>query len=316
MDFRNVLTDDSRNLVADRYVRRQRGEQPPSRYEFSLVRQDSQVRYAEMSATVARDMAGRLRTIGQLVDITERKQAANEREALIAELETQNAELERFTYTVSHDLKSPLITIKGFLGFLKQDAGSGNVGRLEHDIEIISDATETMQRLLDDLLELSRIGRLSNSPEPVPITDLARKAAATVAGTLHEYGVQVRIAPDMPVVVGDRTRLRELYENLIGNAARFMGDQPQPQIEVGTRESDEETIFYVRDNGIGIEAQYQDQIFGLFEKLDPTSEGTGIGLAIVRRIVETHGGRIWVESEGAGHGSTFCFTLPDEGQER
>ncbi|MBN1584211.1 MAG: PAS domain-containing protein, partial [Anaerolineae bacterium] len=226
--------------------------------------------------------------VGMFHDVTSIKQAEDEREALIAELETNNAELERFVYTVSHDLKSPLITIKGFLGFLEQDA-AGNAERFRHDIDLIADAVDKMQQLLDELLELSRIGRLNNPPEQVQITGLAHEAAATVAGTLREGGVQVDIAPDMPVVVGDRTRLREVFENLIGNAAKFMGDQPQPQIDIGARESDGEPVFYVRDNGIGIEPQYQNKIFDLFEKLDPTSEGTGIGLAIVKRIVETHG---------------------------
>jgi chemotaxis family two-component system sensor kinase Cph1 len=120
----------------------------------------------------------------------------------------------------------------------------------------------------------------------------------------------VDIDPDMPTVTGDRPRLREVFENLLGNAAKFMGDQLHPRVEIGVRYNEVQAVIYVRDNGIGIAPQYQEKVFDLFEKLDAVTEGTGIGLAIVKRIVETHGGQIWVESEGHGHGSTFCFTLP------
>jgi signal transduction histidine kinase len=106
--------------------------------------------------------------------------------------------------------------------------------------------------------------------------------------------------------------LREVFENLIDNAAKYTGDQPNPAIEIGTRAQDGNTVFYIKDNGIGIESTYHNRVFVLFEKLDPTIEGTGIGLALVKRIIETHGGRIWVESEGVGMGSVFCFTLPEK----
>jgi len=133
-----------------------------------------------------------------------------------------------------------------------------------------------------------------------------------VAGQLAERSVQVEIAPDLPEVYGDRPRLREMLENLLGNAAKFVGDQPDPCVEIGVRQGDNERVFYVRDNGIGIDPQYHDRIFGLFEKLDQETKGSGVGLTIAKRVVETHGGRIWVESEGSGCGSTFCFTLPEE----
>lgn len=233
--------------------------------------------------------------------------ADREQEALIAELETKNAELERFSYTVSHDLKGPLLTIKGFLGFLRRYLERGEVAQAQADLETISEAADSMGRLLDELLELSRIGRVVNPPVTVPFAELAREAVAAVAGT---DGVKVDIAPELPAVSGDRVRLREVVENLVTNALKFMGDQSAPRVEIGARRSAGETIFYVRDNGVGIDPRYHEKVFGLFERLDPKIEGTGVGLAIVRRIVESHGGRIWVESEGVGHGSTFCFTLP------
>jgi PAS domain S-box-containing protein len=247
-------------------------------------------------------------------DITERKQAESEREALIAELETKNAELERFTYTVSHDLKSPLITIGGFVGFLEKDALTGNQEQIKADVAHINDAVSKMQRLLNELLELSRIGRQMNPPVETSFEAIAREAVRLVHGRIAAHGVEVKIATGLPTVHGDRARLVEVVQNLVDNACKFMDDQPQPRIEIGTRESDEMMVFYVRDNGIGIEPQYHNKVFGLFEKLDPQSEGTGIGLTLVRRIIETHGGRIWVESEGTGQGSTFCFTLPAKEQ--
>ena len=239
----------------------------------------------------------------------DRKKAETAREAVVAELEAKNAELERFTYTVSHDLKSPLITILGFLGYLDQDMRTGDHERLKADAARIAKAVERMQQLLDELLEISRIGRLTNPPETVSFAELAREAVSAVTGWLTQRGVQVDLAADLPTVYGDRSRLLEVLQNLIDNAAKFMGDQPHPRVEVGTRREGDQTVYYVRDNGMGIEPRYHQKVFGLFEKLDPTAEGTGVGLAIAKRIVEVHGGRIWVESEGRNHGSTFCFTL-------
>jgi len=238
------------------------------------------------------------------------QQRASEREALITELTAKNAELERFTYTVSHDLKSPLVTMKGFLGYLEQDMLTGNVERLKGDTLRIANAVEKMQELLDDLLELSRIGRFVNAPESISFEELARSAVELVEGRLKEHGVTVQIQPDLPVVYGDRRRLTEVLQNLLDNASKYMGSQPQPIIEIG--EHGEESglrILYVRDNGMGIPAEYHERVFGLFNKLDGLNEGTGIGLALVRRIIEFHSGRIWVESE-LGKGSTFFFTLP------
>jgi PAS domain S-box-containing protein len=246
---------------------------------------------------------------GAVQDITERKQAEAEREALIAQLEAKNAELERFTYTVSHDLKSPLVTVRGFLGFLEQDAREGNVERLRNDVERIRQATDKMRRLMDELLELSRVGRAVNPPEPVPLGELAREAVALVAGQVAERGVAVEIAPDLPVVLGDRPRLRQVLQNLVENAVKFLGDQARPRLEIGVRPTEAGPVLFVKDNGIGIDPRYHDRVFGLFEKLAPDSLGTGVGLALVRRIVELHEGRVWVESEGRGRGSTFCFTL-------
>jgi signal transduction histidine kinase len=249
----------------------------------------------------------------QVLDITDRKRMEREREILIKDLETRNAELERFTYTVSHDLKSPLVTIRGFLGYLEEAIKTGNHAKMKADMNRIVEATNKMQLLLAELLELSRIGRIINPPETALFEQLAFEAVKSVSGQIEQRTIQVEIDRGGPTVYVDRARLVEVLQNLIDNAAKFMGHQSQPKIEIGSRSAGNGlTVFFVRDNGMGIPPQYHDRVFGLFEKLDPRIEGTGIGLAIVKRIIEVHGGRIWVESEGYGKGSTFCFTLSEK----
>jgi signal transduction histidine kinase len=244
-------------------------------------------------------------------EVTLQKWILGERETLINELERKNAELERFTYTASHDLKSPLITIKGFLGFLRDDAQSGNLNRLESDIRRIGDAADKMQQLLNDLLELSRIGRMVNKPQSIDLNTMIPEVLELLHGRISAGNIRVSVAGGLPQIYGDRPRLMEVWQNLIDNAAKFMGDQPNPLIEIGKTENarDGSPVFFVRDNGGGIDPKFHDRIFGLFDKLDPRTEGTGIGLAIVKRIIEAHGGRIWVASE-PGKGSTFYFTVP------
>jgi signal transduction histidine kinase len=233
------------------------------------------------------------------------------RQTIIGELEAKNAELERFTYTVSHDLKSPLVTIMGFLGYLEKDALAGNIARVQSGVSRISNAVTKMEHLLNDLLELSRIGRLMNAPEDISFEEVVRDALERVRGRIEEHGIQVVIAPDLPIVHGDRVRLIEIMQNLLDNAAKFSSRSRDPRIEVGMKALDENLhpILFVCDNGIGIAPEFHERIFGLFNKLNPQIEGTGIGLTLVRRIVEVHGGRIWVDSTPGG-GATFYFTLP------
>lgn len=236
------------------------------------------------------------------------KQELEIQERLIRELEMKNEELERFTYTASHDLKSPLITIRGFLGYLEQDARAGNFDRLSTDVQRISDATEKMHRLLSELLELSRVGRVANEKQEVPFDVIIADALKRVEGQLKEKKVAVQVGSGFPVVRVDKERIIEVIQNLIDNAVKFMGAQPEPIIEINFIMEDGHSIFYVRDNGIGIKKEFHKRIFGLFDKLNPDSEGTGVGLALVKRIVEVHEGSIWVDST-EGTGATFYFTL-------
>ena len=226
------------------------------------------------------------------------------------ELGEQNAELERFTYTVTHDLKSPLVTIRGFLGYLRQDAESGDMVRFDKDLNRIANAVDKMQALLNDLLELSRVGRIINTLETIPFGRIVMEAVELLNGPLEKNNIRMVVQEHFPNILGDHARLVEVMQNLISNAAKFMGPQPRPTIEIGTQgiDTDGKTIFFVRDNGIGIAPQYHDRIFGLFNRLDPNVEGTGIGLTLVKRIIEIHDGRIWVDSK-LGEGTSFYFTL-------
>ena len=257
--------------------------------------------------------------LGTYMDITERKQMESEllrsRDELefrvkerTEELARKNAEMERFIYAVSHDLRTPLISMSGFLGFLKQDAEKGDMKRVDEDFRIVSGAITKMDKLLQDTLELSRIGRIVNPPENVPFGEIIIEALEQSSAKLSSKNIKVTVDEDLPIVQVDRMRLVEVLVNLLENSVKYMGDQPQPEIEIGKRLDGENTVFFVRDNGIGIEPSQHDRVFELFYKVDKKSDGSGAGLAIVKKIIEVHGGRIWIESE-LGKGCTVCFTL-------
>jgi two-component system, cell cycle sensor histidine kinase and response regulator CckA len=226
------------------------------------------------------------------------------------ELQQKNAELENYTYTVSHDLKSPLITIQAYAGMIAKDLDVGKYQRARDDLKRIEGAVGKMTDLLNDLLELSRVGRQMNEPSPVDMNLLVKECLAQLAGALGGSQVEVKVQQDLPAVLGDPKRIAEVVQNLIENAIKYRGDQTAPRIDIGIRQEEKGPVFFVSDNGAGIDPLHQERIFGLFNKLDTHSEGTGIGLALVRRIIEVHGGRVWVESDGVGKGSRFCFTVP------
>jgi len=196
---------------------------------------------------------------------------------------------------------------------LERDIIKGDAERVKNDMNHIHSAADKMNQLLDELLELSRVGKVVGIKEEVSLNDLANEALNIVAGQINKLGVQVEIAPDLPVIYVDRSRFVEVFQNIIDNAVKYMGKQPEPHIEIGSRQKNGEDVYYVRDNGMGVEQRYHENIFGLFNKLDQSSEGTGIGLAIVKRIIEVHGGNIWIESDGKDKGTIFYFTIAKKG---
>jgi ABC-type amino acid transport substrate-binding protein/signal transduction histidine kinase len=244
-----------------------------------------------------------LRTAELQAEIEQRQQKE-------VEIEAKNAELERFTYTASHDLKSPLVTMKAFLGFFEKDLATGNTERIKSDMHYMHTAVNKMNTLLSDLLEISRIGLAASTPELVSFEDVAHEALVLVTGAMNDAAATVTIAGEPVMLYGDRTRLVEIWQNLIDNAIKYRSPERASTIEVGLDISAEGPVFFVRDNGMGIDPCFHDKIFGLFNQLNPDVEGSGLGLALVKRIVEFHQGNVWVESEVAGHGACFRFTLP------
>jgi signal transduction histidine kinase len=226
-------------------------------------------------------------------------------------IRSKSEELKRFTYTVSHDLRSPVVTIQTFLGHLELDIPARNAARVADDLTFIHTAVDQMARLLDELLKLSRLGHQTNPPEKVLLQAVVKEALDLVAGQIEQRGALVSAATNPVTLHGDRTRFVALFQNLVDNACKFMGEQTEPRIEIGVETRDAETVFFVRDNGIGIDPRHHAKVFDLFEKLDPKTDGTGFGLALVKRIAEGYAGRIWVESKGAGQGTCFYFTLPE-----
>jgi signal transduction histidine kinase len=226
-----------------------------------------------------------------------------------ADLQGRNAELDTFVYSVSHDLKAPLVTIQGMAGLLLKEYGPQLPEDAARYLRRIQANTEQMERLIGDLLALARIGREARAPAAVSLGEVVDDVAAGLASAMQERGVRM-IRGDLPTVWGIRTHIEQVMGNLLGNAVNYLGDAAEASVEVGTVDRGALVECYVRDNGIGIDPAYHERIFEVFQRLQEVEvDGTGVGLAIVKKIVEASGGRIWVES-AKGQGATFRFTWP------
>jgi signal transduction histidine kinase len=226
------------------------------------------------------------------------------------EIVEKDAELQRFAYSVSHDLKSPLVTIKTFLDCLERDlTPAGSRERVSQDLQYIRSSYNRMNTLLDELFQLSRLGQRVRAASLFSYEEMVREAISILAGRIAAKKVRIDVAPDHLLLNGDRSQLLALWQNLIENAIKYTGEQREPRVSIGVQRRNA-PVFYVADNGMGIDRDDQKRVFELFTKLDHKSEGNGFGLTLVKRIVEVNGGKIWVESRGRGYGSTFKFTLP------
>jgi light-regulated signal transduction histidine kinase (bacteriophytochrome) len=225
-------------------------------------------------------------------------------------LEQSNLELKQFAYIASHDLQSPLRSISGFVQLLQMEYEEKLDEQARDWIRRTVQSIAQMQTLIRDLLSYSRVDARSRPFTQIRFLDVVNDALTLLESSIHDAGGQVTW-DHLPDIMGDRSQLVQLIQNLIGNGLAYHGDEP-PHIHISAERSGEEWIFSVRDNGIGIEPQYFERIFEIFKRLHDQKDypGTGIGLAVCRRVVNRHGGKIWVKSE-SGHGSTFHFTIPE-----
>jgi PAS domain S-box-containing protein len=253
--------------------------------------------------------AGRQVFLAIILDTTERKRAEEELQRTLKELKRSNEELEQFAYVASHDLQEPLRGIAGLVQLLGQRYQGKLDSRADEYISHIIDGTQRMQTLINDLLAYSRVGRHGEAIQTTSAEAALRATLNNLSAAIREYRATVTY-DSLPSVRADATQLIQLFQNLIGNAIKFHSDCP-PHIHIGVTDARDCWQFSVSDNGIGIEPQFFERIFQVFQRLHTRREykGNGIGLAICKKIIERHGGGIWVESE-PGAGSTFYFTLP------
>ncbi len=272
---------------------------------FNIKRKSGEAANILLSSQVM-EIKDELFLISSAVDITERKQLYNQ-------LEEKTRELEDFVYTVSHDLKAPLVSLEGFSSILINEHQEKLSDKGVHYLKRIQHNVNNMKSLISDLLDLSRIGRLVGQMESIDIETIIIKVIEDLKFIIEANNINISIAAPLPNPYGDGDRIKQVFENLISNAIKFMGDQKKPKIEIGNINNEDDVYtFYVKDNGIGINKKYQEKIFQIFQRLnDIETEGTGVGLTIVKRIIAHHGGRLWLDSEN-GKGSAFYFTLPTQ----
>jgi len=247
---------------------------------------------------------------GISTDISEQESIAKERERLLSEIQNKNAELMQFTYTASHDLRTPLINIRGFLNELRTDLELGNMQDVERDLQFIDHSALRMGDLLKDLLKLIRTGKSDEPSEALDLDQLAHEVVALFAIAIETTHCEIKFVNKLPTAFVERNRIFQVFQNLIDNAIKYRQPTIPLLIEIGGEAKNATVLCWVKDNGIGIPKEFHQKIFGLFEKLDSKHEGTGIGLALVHQHIEKLGGKVWVESEGANLGTTIWLSIP------
>jgi PAS domain S-box-containing protein len=292
-----------RDLTDQVRERRLKGEDAPSEYEARGLRKDGKTIWIRRRNTRI-EYDGRPAILGNIVDITREKHAEEE-------LLKINEELKNFVHIVSHDLRTPIVSVLGFSSRLLKNYRQQLGKKGQSYLEQIKASAHRMEALISDLGALSKIGQVVSTFEDVSSYEIVKDATSELQQRLKQRRIEVVVAPDLPTIYCDRGRIYQVFENLLVNAIKFVANTKNPKIEVGYDDSGDYHQFYVRDNGIGIDPKHHRKIFQMFQRLKEIDddEGTGLGLAIVDRIVKKHGGRVWVESE-KGKGAIFYFSLP------
>lgn len=282
---------------------------------LSLRQADGQQRHVSLSAaTVPGRADGATMVFLVARDLTERIEAERELARKTRIIEQSNAELAQFAYVVSHDLRQPLRTVSSFLTLIERRLGEAIEGDLKEFIAFAVDGARRMDRLIVDLLNYSRVGRQDAPLDEVDLGASLAEAMANLGTVVAENHAEVAVPEHLPRIMGSRSELVRLFQNLLANAVKYVETGKRPQVVVECRDGGSDWVLSVRDNGVGIPGDCLERVFGLFQRLNPAehTEGTGIGLAVCRKIVDHHHGRIWVESH-LGEGATFFVSLPKEG---
>src|SRR6267378_1266670 len=310
---KEISHPEDRNLTDSQRMRVRSGEKPSVRFEKRYIRKNGAIVWVGLSVALACDPSGAPQyEIALFDDITERRKAEAALREAHEELKRSNAELEQFAYVASHDLQEPLRMVSSYTQLLMRRYGDKLDGDAKDFTAFIVDGATRMKQLIEDLLAYSRVGTRDKNFKPVDVESPLKRALINLRAAIQDSGAAV--TQDMlPTIPCDEVQLAQLFQNLIGNALKFRKPDAAPGVHVGAADHGEEWEFTVRDNGIGIEPQYFERIFMVFQRLHDKGEypGTGIGLAIVKKVVERHGGRIWVQSQ-PGAGTTFHFTMPKE----
>jgi len=310
---KEVSHPEDRDLTDAQRARLHEGGLDSVRFEKRYLKNGGSIVWVDLAVAVARDAHGHPQyEVALFDDITARKAAEAALRGAHEELKRSNAELEQFAYVASHDLQEPLRMVSSYTQLLMRRYGDKLDGDAKEFTAFIVDGATRMKQLIEDLLAYSRVGTRDKNFKPVGAESPLERALANLRAAIQDSGATVT-RDKLPTVRCDEVQLAQLFQNLIGNALKFRKPDAAPAVHVGAADHGEEWEFTVRDNGIGIEPQYFERIFMVFQRLHNKGEypGTGIGLAIVKKVVERHGGRIWVQSQ-LGAGTTFHFTMPKE----
>jgi signal transduction histidine kinase len=278
--------------------------------EIDTIHASGKLGVAEMRV-IETEWEGESAYLASVRDITERKQAQQAQERLSQQLQAKVSELEAFSYGIAHDLRSPMLSIEGFSRELRADIQNQKMERVQEDIRLLESGVKKMQQFLNRTLEYSRAGNLVKLTKNVPFGKIVEDVITGFAEQVRSIGATVSLAETFPKVDVDEIRMREVLTNLIQNSIKYRDEVRPLTIEIGYWLSGDEVVFFVRDNGAGIDSSEAEKVFELFYRGATDGEGSGAGLAIVKRIIEAHGGRVWAESQ-PGKGTTMCFTLPQQ----